>query len=238
MYQQQHELTFAARIVEDTPFELEPIQLPLARAHLNLLTYGEPPVHQDDFWLQTTGIPGARDWAERFIGRAIGQKRIQIASSAFPSIGCRSVYWMRDFDRYFADNLTPQALMLPFTPVRSLTSISYIDSTGAAATLTDAALDTFNEPARLFPSFGGAWPTAQASVNSVVIEYLAGYTLPTDATNDTPLPPSILSAMLLLLGHLYENRENTTVGRAANIQEIPLGAEAFLVPYSLRNGFA
>lgn len=233
-----HSLTFAARIVEDTPFESEPIQLELARAHLNLLTYGEPPVHQDDVWLMTAGIPGARDWAERFTGRAIGQKRIQIASSGFPQQGCHMRYWLRDFDRYYEDGLSAHALLLPFSPVRAVTAVSYTDSTGAAAVVSDATLDQFSEPNRLWPVYGTPWPQAQPSANSVVVDYLVGYTLPTDAVNDTPLPPSIMSAMLLLLGHLYENRENTTIGRAANIQEIPLGAEAFLVPYSLRNGFA
>lgn len=43
------------------------------------------------------------------------------------------------------------------------------------------------------------------------------------------LNDGITAAMLLLIGHLYENREAVTVGEAA--AELPLGVDALLIPY-------
>ncbi len=43
------------------------------------------------------------------------------------------------------------------------------------------------------------------------------------------VPTPIRQAMLLMVGHLYENREASTVGPA--ITELPMGVEALLAPY-------
>lgn len=231
------EQAYSMRIIADTAANKEPISIDVARWHLNILTYGDPPSHHDDAWLTAVGIPGARDFCERYTARSIGQKTIQVTGNAFPIAGSRVGFWF-DVARYWGEVLRQPALPLPMGPVRAIDSIQYLDSAGILQPITDAALDDSSEPPALRAAFGSSWPIAQASPNSIRVRYFSGYTLPSDPVNDRPLPPSLMNAMLLILGHLYENRENTTIGRAANIQEIPLGAEAFLLPYSLRNGFA
>lgn len=45
---------------------------------------------------------------------------------------------------------------------------------------------------------------------------------------------AVQAAMLLILGHLYANRENTLVGVSA--QELPMGAHSLLWPYRVGLG--
>jgi hypothetical protein len=47
--------------------------------------------------------------------------------------------------------------------------------------------------------------------------------------NGIVVNPSIVSAVLLLLGHLFENREDVVAG--VSVAELPLGARALLRPY-------
>ncbi|GLQ20387.1 head-tail connector protein [Algimonas porphyrae] len=43
------------------------------------------------------------------------------------------------------------------------------------------------------------------------------------------VPPALFSATLLMLGHLYENREAATSGKVPSI--LPLGVEALCAPH-------
>jgi hypothetical protein len=55
---------------------------------------------------------------------------------------------------------------------------------------------------------------------------------------DEPLPASIKAAILLMLGHLYENREATIMPPSASMSELPLGVQSLLTPYQLRTSMA
>jgi hypothetical protein len=47
---------------------------------------------------------------------------------------------------------------------------------------------------------------------------------------------AILAGMLLILGHLYRNRESVVTGQGAAAVELPMGAIAFLFPYRIDIG--
>ena len=47
---------------------------------------------------------------------------------------------------------------------------------------------------------------------------------------ESSIPAPIRSAALLMIGHLYQNREAVT-GYGAALQETPMGVEALLAPY-------
>jgi uncharacterized phiE125 gp8 family phage protein len=79
------------------------------------------------------------------------------------------------------------------------------------------------------------WPTLTPRAGQVRIRYVAGYTLPGDSPQEYPLPYSLRAAILLVLGHMYENRENTT---ALDLETLPLGAHQLMDPYRLRLGMA
>lgn len=51
------------------------------------------------------------------------------------------------------------------------------------------------------------------------------------------IAPSITAACLLILGHLYANREDTITGvNATSVVELPMGSKTLLHPYRVKMG--
>ena len=70
----------------------------------------------------------------------------------------------------------------------------------------DYIVDISSEPGRVVLAYGKSWPsTTLQPANGICIEFDAGYG---DAAAD--VPAAVKQAMLLLIGHLYENREAVT----------------------------
>ena len=122
-------------------------------------------------------------------------------------------------------------LLLP--PVQSITSISYVDINGATQTFSSAnyslSADLSVRP-RVDLAYGASWPATRQVRDAVTIRYVAGY------GNGVDVPAPIRSAMAILVGTWYENREATVVGMAAN--EVPFSVEAMLAPYRIIDLFA
>lgn len=115
---------------------------------------------------------------------------------------------------------------LQFGPIQSLTSIKYLDDSDVEQT-EDAALydvDLYSVPPRIQPKFGRIYPVLQPGLNRVRIRYTAGY-----GDTAAAIPPGIRTGMMLMLGTLYEQREDIIVGTSA--MKIPRGAEAYLLPH-------
>lgn len=200
----------------------------------------------------------------------------------------------------------PRCIVLPVGPVRSVTSITYLDSAGDSQTLAASAyqVDLRRERATIIPAPLTAWPTTEVGrMNAVTVNFTAGHAIPftTDYNSDANLltatahpladgdagqafnvggslpnglseltnyyvvnsvtngfelsltsggspialsqddgagsnffglvPGPILSAMLLMIGHYYENREQEIVGAVTN--ELKLGLTRLLMPYTL-----
>ncbi len=102
---------------------------------------------------------------------------------------------------------------LPRPPLRSITSIAYIDTTGATATLTATGytVDAYSTPGRIVPPYAGFWPSTRAVPNAVTITYSAGY-----GTTASDVPSDKRTAMLYLIGDWYTNRESVVVGAVSN----------------------
>jgi uncharacterized phiE125 gp8 family phage protein len=118
-------------------------------------------------------------------------------------------------------------LEIPMPPLQSVTSITYVDQDEASDTVSsdDYVVDTDGEPGRVVLKSSATWPSVTLRVaNGVAVRFVAGYG---DAASD--VPQAIRQAMLLTIGHWYENREDS-VG-VGNIQRIPIGATSLLWPY-------
>jgi uncharacterized phiE125 gp8 family phage protein len=109
--------------------------------------------------------------------------------------------------------------------LQSVTSINYIDTDGNSQLLDTAnySVDTFADVGVVYPAYGLSWPYARCVNNSVAIEFVAGY----GAAADVPSP--ITQAMLLLIGHFYQNRESVMV--AVSVAETPMAVDMLLNPY-------
>lgn len=202
-----------------SPPTTEPVSLDLARRHCRIMPDSDsPPSHPDDAWLLEVGIPTAREYCEDYLGRAIAPATWEIALDAFPA----------------------GSIQLP-TAADSVSEITYVDTDGNLQTLdpSNYILDNYSQPAVVAMSATlDAWPDTQTVVNAVKVRFQpSAYTQAGDSPNSNPLPYTVLAAMLLMIGHLYENREATTFGRDATV-EIPLGVKNLLVPKQLRMSMA
>lgn len=99
-------------------------------------------------------------------------------------------------------------IRLPYPPLQSVTSITYTDSSGQNHTVPadDYAVDTYAQPGRVVLGYGKSWPTATLRPgSSLIVRFVAGY-------GGAPVvPQTYKQAILLLVGHYYENREGVVL---------------------------
>jgi uncharacterized phiE125 gp8 family phage protein len=166
--------------------------------------------HPDDAMLEIY-ISAARAYAENFTGLAFGKQTLELGLDEFPE-----------------DEIELLA------PATSITSVKYYDTDGVLTTINadNYVLDDFSKPSYLFPVNGYTWPTAESRPKAVRIVYLTGYG---DDSDSEPIPFEAKAAILLIIGHLYENREDS---EEKAMQTIPNGAEALLRPLRVRLGMA
>jgi len=161
---------------------VEPISLVEAKAHLKV------DVTADDDYI-TALITAARQRLEIDAGLAIITQTLEMGLDCFPMDG------------------SPIKLKRPL--LQSITSIIYVDSDGVDITWdsSEYRMDLASKPARITPAYGYSYPVAIAVTGAVKIRYVAGYG---DAGTD--VPKDLIRAMLMLIGHWYENREDVVIG--------------------------
>lgn len=122
------------------------------------------------------------------------------------------------------DTFPAWEIELPRAPVASITSISYLDTAGAPQTVATYVLDGRSRPPRLTPAYGASWPEARGTVGSVAIRFVAG---------EASAPEPVKQAILLMVGHWFEHREDAIAAPGITIASIPLGANVLLAPYRI-----
>jgi uncharacterized phiE125 gp8 family phage protein len=198
---------------------VEPVGIEEARSHLRIETFGSPAAHPDDEIIESLYIPAAREWCEFYSGQLLATQTVELALDAFPGRASR--------------------FYLPIGPVQSVSSVTYLDAAGVEQTMvldTDYSVRAYNGRASIYLPDGVAWPTPMTyryGERAVFVRYVAGYQSESPVT--FPVPRSARAAILLVLGHLYENRENSADRK---FEEIPLGAAALLDRDRVRLGFA
>lgn len=178
----------------------EPVSRSEAKAHLRI----EASVTDDDTLIDAL-IVAAREHVEDFTRRALVTQTWDLKLDAFPC------------DAY---------IKVPLPRLQSVTSITYVDTAGTTQTWSssDYQVDTASEPGRIAPAYGESWPDTRAGqLNAVTVRFVAGYGAA------SAVPQKIKQAMLLIIGHWYEHRENVVI--SAQAQEIPFAAEMLLWPY-------
>ncbi len=118
-------------------------------------------------------------------------------------------------------------MLLPGSPLSSITSVSYLDTDQASQTLSTAIYeaDTTRNPGALRRKRDQSYPTTYPVWNAVVVTYVTGY-----GANASDVPAAVRQAMLMHIGHMYENRESS-IDKA--IQMVPMGYESLLAPYKV-----
>lgn len=135
-------------------------------------------------------------------------------------------FWRQDWP-----HKTPDMLLLPRAPLVSIDTFEYTDLT-ETTTVVDPTIYTVRlrkrSPAGIVLKFGKIWPPVVLSGNTPIhVAYTAGWT---DATQ---VPQKIKLAIMLLVGHYYDNRVAVTVGKIAAVgsKELALGVDSLLAEY-------
>lgn len=117
----------------------------------------------------------------------------------------------------------PDYIKVPLPPLQSVTSIKYYDTSNTESTFSASNyyVDTNSTPGRIVLGYGKTWPsTTLRSANGICVEFVCGY----GATPST-VPQSFIQAMLLLIGHWYENREASS---EKALIDVPLAVDSLL----------
>jgi len=113
---------------------------------------------------------------------------------------------MRGFDdpRYVFD----RQVVLPYSPLSSVSSIKYVASSGTTTTLptSDYIVSANDRPGRISEAYSATWPDCRDFENNVTITYIAGHT-----SSSTGVPNNIKQALRHVVGEWYRNREMTPI---------------------------
>ena len=176
----------------------EPVTLTEAKAHLR--------AGDDEDTLIYGLIATAREVCEPKAGRAFLTQTLKMVYPCWPT-GQRP---------YFE---------LLRGPIQSISSVKYYDTSNTLQTMpaTDYFADLTVAPARIWLGDGKMWPSASLRLGAAVeVTYVAGYSAA------SAVPRRYKQAMLLLVGHWYENREAVVVSPGATSVQLPFAIESLL----------
>lgn len=127
--------------------------------------------------------------------------------------------WAARFPCGYGEKLT-----LARDPIREIVSVTYVDADGAEQELDPADYRSIEgEPWSLIAPVAGSFPSTEERPDAVRVRYMAGY----DAGD---CPAELQSAVLLMLGHLYANREGVAVG-ANVVTPVPFAVDMLCEPF-------
>jgi hypothetical protein len=191
-----------------SPPAVEPIDLPTAKLHLRVEI-------TDDDALISALITAARQYCEAALKQALITQGWTLYLDSFPSAGGYYNKAVRDVwsslcampsGLGFYPGMVPNAsgvVPIPKPPIQAITAVQYYDFSGTLQTVPPASYNaSIGTPGRIQPAYAKVWPIAQPRIDSVQIQFTAGYG-PTGAS----VPANIQQAMLLCIGHWYQNRE-------------------------------
>jgi uncharacterized phiE125 gp8 family phage protein len=182
-----------------TPPAAEPVSVAEAKAHLVV-------EHSDDDALIASLVTAARQRAESVLGRVFVTTEFDWVLDGWPVAPL------------FATGRVIQTLNMPLwprseirpvhCPLVSVTSIEYLDPTGASVTLDPAAYEVIaGTPGRILPAYQTAWPVVRPWPGSITVRYVAGY-----GPDASTVPDSVKAAIKLMVGGWYEQRAHLTAG--------------------------
>ncbi len=175
-----------------TPPASEPITLTEAKTHCRV------DISTDDTYI-TSLIQVAREHIEDLIGRRIVAQTWDLTLDQFPW----PFYMIR----------------LPYGPISSITSVSYVDVNGTTQTWASSnySLDSASFEPRLYVSYANIYPVTRWIPNAITIRYVAGY---------TTVPEKLKHAVRMLVKHLYDDERGIVNG--LKLENTPRGFDALI----------
>jgi len=184
-------------LVLDTAPTAELVTLDQAKAHLR-----EDSDEFDDYIAACIAAAvGHLDGYSGVLGRALAEQT-----------------WVLHLDRF---PIGP--LRLPLPPLLAVESIAYIDTAGAAQTLSASVYKVLaGERATLELAYGQSWPATRAESRAVSITYSCGWEAPAGGAAWPAKLGPVIAAIKLMVGDLYAARETYVTGTIA--AQIPMSS--------------
>lgn len=223
------------RLIQVTPPSIYPVTLEEARLRLRVDAWGSPPAHVDDDDIEAMIAAATQylDGPSGILGRALIDQTWDLKMDGFPYWGGASFDDHRQSYCYGDD-----PIVLPLPPLIGVTSITYVDASEATQTLASSAYQVLGlgstTPASIVPVYGTTWPAVHPKRESVTVRFQCGYEgdgSPIDLRAAVPGP--IKTAIFLMAGHFYANREAVVALPGIVPRELELGVRALVAPYRL-----
>lgn len=129
---------------------------------------------------------------------------VSSARTHIESAVLRRALLTQTWDLYLDSFPDEDCIEVPLPPLRDVESVKYTTFLGGEPTTMNEGLyvvDSVSQPGCIVPIAG--WPTfAPYPVNAVAVRFVAGY-----GAKATDVPAPIRNAIMVLVAHLYENRE-------------------------------
>ena len=169
-------------------------------------------------------ITAARQYAEEHMNRALMQQTFTLMLDAVIDQDQPLYEGMRTAPDL---NYYKNYIVLPKSPVQSVTSVKTFDDSDNATTMaaTKYYVDTQREPARIVLRTGETFPTALRVANAIEVIYVAGY------TSAFAIPEPIRLGMLQHIAYMYEHR-----GDMYEAQGAPTLMKSLYAPYVIHSG--
>ena len=182
-------------LTRQTPPAVEPVTVAEAKAHLRVDT------SDDDTYIGTL-ITAAREWCEQYLDRTLVHTQ-----------------WVMRFDRFPPSGEEPVELPRPpmvTSGTATAVSVTFTSEAGATSTYSTSQyrVDRNATPGAIKPTYGSTWTPHLEDDNSISVTWWAGY-----GAAGSSVPATIRHAMLMLVGHWYENRSSVLVGSISKEME-------------------
>lgn len=184
----------------------DPVTLAVAKQHLRI----DSATAAEDTEL-TAIISAATQYAEAITKRDLRGSTVTKVLSQFP----------------YSSNRTALGIPLYKGPVASVTELKYFDTDDVEQTVAGSnyRIVTNYGMSTLYPAMSGTWPTdCNNEPGNITLTYVI----------DGTIPEAIQQAILLIVGSLYENREDGVLEQGIVAVRAPIGAKDLLHAYRMR----
>lgn len=204
---------------------VEPVSLAEAKLHLRIDSEAE------DTLIQSL-IASARAWCEDYLDRTLVFTQWTMRLDSFyGSVGSPMQFGLRadgnntEGRQGTVPNMDIELPRPPMATAEAYTAVAVtytpiVSGTTATLASTEYRVDRNQTPGAIRPLYGRTWPSHLMDQNSTTVTWWAGY-----GADGSKVPAQVKSALLMLVAHLWRNREMTA---ESALNEVPFGVRALL----------
>ena len=191
--------------------------------------------HSNDDTLISSMIAGAMEVAQNFANRKFLDHIYTLTMETWDDVYVSNSYGgylyrdvatnLSSYGGYYSKWTGLQQIVLPFPPLRTIEHIKYYDTDNAQQTWADSnySVMTFeNQKGFVEIKKGVDTPSVYSRADAIEIKFKCGY-----GSSSSDVPDAIKQAILLIVGKMYELREDS-------VSRLPKASEYILEPYRIK----